>query len=98
VATLLTNFIDSAYIRVIESGCGLGLSQLTLPGILIGGDFCGKKLNRYFAAELRILGQVNLAHAAASELLDDTVVRDGFADHLREYYVEETSKSMKAEN
>jgi hypothetical protein len=25
-------------------------------------------------------------------------VRDGFADHLREYYVGETSKSMKVGN
>ena len=56
--------------------------------------FCGEKLNRYFAAELLVLSQVNLAHTAAPELMDDAVVPDGFADHLREYYVGETSKSM----
>ena len=40
VVALLPDLVDSAYIRVIESGCGLGLSQQTLSGTLIGSDFC----------------------------------------------------------
>jgi len=66
-----------------------------LPGILVSSHFCRQKLNGYFAPELLVFSQVNLAHTAAPELLYDAVVRDGFADHLREYYVGETSKSMK---
>ena len=35
-------------------------------------------------------------HAAAAELLDDAVVRDGLADHWRESYAGEAGKSIKA--
>ena len=66
---------------MIESGRGLGLSQQTLLGALIGSDFCWEELNRHFAAEPLVLSQVDLAHTAAPELLDDAVVRDGLADH-----------------
>ncbi len=43
----------------------------------------------------RVLGLVDDAHAAAAQLLDDAVVRDGLADHWRESYVPERGKSMK---
>src|SRR6478752_1878085 len=39
-AALLADLVDSAYIRVIESGCGLGFSQQALSSTLIGSDFC----------------------------------------------------------
>jgi len=77
-------------------GCRLGLSQLALPGILVGTTSAGRNLIATLRPSLLVLSQVNLAHTAAPELLDDAVMRDGFADHLREYYVGETSKSMKS--
>ncbi len=77
------DLIDSADIRVIESGCGFGLSQQTLFGALIGRDFCWEKLNRHFPVEPLVLSQVDLAHAAAPELLDDAVMRDRLADQCR---------------
>jgi hypothetical protein len=81
VIALLPDLVDSAYIRVIESGRGLGLSQQTLFGSLIGRDFCWEEFNCDFPVEPLVLSQVDLAHAAAPELLDDAVVRDGLVDH-----------------
>src|ERR1700680_4927541 len=54
MAALLGDLVDSAYIRVIESGRSLGLSQQTLSGTLIGCDFCWEKLNSHFSAELLV--------------------------------------------
>ena len=81
VIALLSDLVYRAYIWVIQSGCGLGLPQQTLFSALIGGNFLGKEFNSDFAAELVVLSQVDLAHAAAPELLDDVVVRYGLTDH-----------------
>jgi len=45
---------------------------------------------------LLILGVIHVTHPAATQLLDNAVVRNGLADHWRESYVCETGKSMKA--
>jgi len=81
VIALLPDLVDSADILMIESGGGFGFSQQTLFGALIGRDFCWEEFNRDFPVEPLVLSQVDLAHAAAPELLDDAVMRDGLADH-----------------
>jgi hypothetical protein len=40
-----------------------------------------QELDRHAAPELEILGLVDHAHAAAAELREDPVARDGGADH-----------------
>ena len=81
VIALLPDLIDGAYVRVIESGCRPGLPQKTLFSALIGGDFSGEEFNSDFPAKLLVLSQVDLAHAAAPEPLDDVIVRYGLANH-----------------
>jgi hypothetical protein len=44
-------------------------------------DIFGEKLQGDKAPKLGIRGLVDDAHAPATELLDDPVVRDGLADH-----------------
>ena len=44
-------------------------------------DIFGKKLERDKPTERRVFGLVNYTHPAATELLDDAVVRNGLADH-----------------
>jgi hypothetical protein len=45
----------------------------------------------------RVFGLVDHAHPDATELLDDTVVRDCLADHAQGCYGGSTPKAMKAE-
>ena len=49
---------------------------------------------RQIGAEFSVLGLVDHTHPAAAQLLDDAVVRDGLADHLRECYGVRSGKSM----
>jgi hypothetical protein len=67
------------------------LERLPVVGYVVGKELKGDK-----AAETCVLGLIHHTHPAATELLDDAVVRDGLADHWRESYVCETVKSMKA--
>ena len=62
-------------------------------------DIVGKKFKRDKSAEGDVFGLINYAHAAATELLDDAVVRDSTPDHARpitggKSYVGEKGKSM----
>ncbi len=47
----------------------------------IGAGFGGQELDRDMAAEARVLGFIHHPHAAAAQLGEDAVVRDGVADH-----------------
>ena len=58
---------------MIESGCGLGLSQQRLFSTLTGA-FCGEELNSYFPAERLVLSQVDLAMPPHPELRCATIV------------------------
>jgi hypothetical protein len=48
--------------------------------LAIAGQFVGQELQRDEAMEPGVLGFVDHAHAAAAELLDDAVVREGLPD------------------
>ena len=49
------------------------------------GNFIGQELQGDEAVQTSVLGLVHYAHAAAAELFDDAVVRDGLADHESRY-------------
>ena len=42
-----------------------------------------EELQRHHAAELGILGLIDDTHAAAAQLLQDAIVRNGLANHAR---------------
>jgi hypothetical protein len=48
---------------------------------LVRRQIVRQEFQGYKSAELGVLGLVHNAHAAATQLLDDAVVRDGLADH-----------------
>ena len=52
-------------------------------GLRIFRHVLRQELQRDKAAKFDVLGLVDHTHPAAAELLDDAVVRDGLADHLR---------------
>ncbi len=86
---------------MIESGGRLRLADEAFPGLLVAGELPGKKLERYRAAQLRVLGLVDHTHPAPAELLDYSVMRDRFADHsdyvseFKSLYLLYTNRDMK---
>jgi hypothetical protein len=60
---------------------------MAAPGAtLIDGGLASidpKKLVRDEVVEARVLGLLHHGHSATAQFLDDAVVRDGLADHLR---------------
>src|SRR5271157_3495548 len=78
---LLANVINRADVRMVQRRRGLGFALKARQRLRIAGHFLGQELERDKAMQPRVLGLVDDAHAAASKLFDDAVVRDGLADH-----------------
>ncbi len=72
-----------------------GFPLKTFQRLRILRDIVGQKFQRDEAAKLGVLSLVDHTHAAATELLDDAVVRDGLADHAQACYGGSIDKSMK---
>jgi len=81
VAVLVINLVDGADVGMIQRRGRLGLALKTGERLLVFGNLIGEELESHKPAELHILGLVHHAHAAAAELLDDAVVRDGALNH-----------------
>src|SRR5579864_2664280 len=83
MGVLLADFVDGADIGMVEGGCGLRLALKAGKCLGVFDDVVGKKLQGDETMEGDVLSLVNHAHSAATELLDDAVVRDGLADHYK---------------
>ena len=81
LALVLVDRVDGADPGVVERRGRARLALEALEGGRVGGELGGQELERDVPAELRVLGLVDDAHAAAAELRDDPVVGDGLADH-----------------
>src|SRR5438309_11004906 len=81
---------------MVESGCRTSLATKTFQGLGIVSYFFRQELQSHESAKARVLGFVDNTHAAAAELLNDAVVRDGLADHAQACYGGSLGKSMKA--
>ncbi len=78
---LLADLVDGADVRMVERRGGAGLALEPFQSGSIRAEFRGKKLQGHVPAEGFVLRLVNHAHPAATQLADDTVVRDGLSDH-----------------
>jgi hypothetical protein len=81
VRILLADVVDGADVGVIQSRCGLRLATEAAEGLWIARDFVGQELKSDETVQARVLGLVNHSHAAAAQLFEDAIVRDGLADH-----------------
>ena len=81
LALVLVDLVDRADAGVVERRGGARLALEALERGRVLRHLRGQELQRDVAAELRVLGLVDDAHAAAAELRSDPVVRDGLADH-----------------
>ena len=75
------NSVDRANVWMIERRGGSCLQQKAVQGILIAGELRRQKLQSDSPPQIKVFSLVDHSHAAASELADDAVMRDGLTDH-----------------
>ena len=68
------NFIDVTDEGMIQSGNRDGLPQKALAGEFIVGLSGGQELQRHFARQGGVFGQVDFPHPSFADLLDDPVM------------------------
>ena len=78
---VLVDVVDRADVGVLERGGGARLALQPLEGLRVARQLLGQELQRDASAELQVLGLVDDAHAAAAQLREHAVVRDGLSDH-----------------
>src|ERR1019366_6471345 len=81
LAVLVVNFVDGADVRMIQCRGGFGFALKAAECLRVFGYLVGQEFERNKATELHICGLIDHAHAAAADLAEDAVVRDGLADH-----------------
>src|SRR5882724_11593250 len=82
-AALLADFVNGADVGVIQRGGGSRLTPKTLQGLRVLCQGLRQELQGHEPAQLHVLRFINHAHAAAAELLDDVVMRNGLSDQRR---------------
>jgi hypothetical protein len=97
-----TDLMDRADVRMIKRGSGTSFAAETLKGLWILGDIVRQKLECHETVESGVLRLVDRTHAAATQLLQNAVVRDGrslgeTSPLARPYYGPSSRKSMHCE-
>jgi hypothetical protein len=64
---------------MVQSGGGLGFAAEALQSLGVLGEFFRQELQSHKTVEPGVLGLIDNTHTSAAELLDNAVVRDGFA-------------------
>src|SRR5215831_17348042 len=81
---VFTDFVNRADIRMIQGGSCLGFTLESGQGLGVARDFVGKKLEGNETVKSDVLRLVDNTHPAATELLEDAVMRDCLAEHWAE--------------
>ena len=83
---MLADFVDGADVGVVQGGSSAGFPAEALQRLRVLSYVLGQKLQCDKAAKLGVLSLIDHTHAAATEFLDDTVVRNGLVDHWRRIF------------
>src|ERR1700747_996614 len=81
--TMFPNLINGADVGMVQSGRSTRLSPEALQYLRVFCHILRQEFQSDRSTEFGILRLVHPPPAAASELLDDAVVRDGLANHGR---------------
>src|SRR5262249_9445297 len=79
VALVFADVVNCADIGMIEGGGGAGFSAKAFESLGIGREILREKFESYAAAKALVLGFIDDPHAAATQLLENLVMRDGLA-------------------
>ncbi|MGC1087024.1 MAG: hypothetical protein WA894_01195, partial [Candidatus Acidiferrum sp.] len=74
-----------ADIGMVQRGGGLRFTLETRKRLTILSYFTRQEFHGDESVESEVFGFVDHTHAAVAKLLDDTVMRDGLADHSGQY-------------
>ena len=81
LTVLFANFVDGADVGMVQGGCSLGFALKARECLRVSATSSGRNLRATKRPSSCVLGLVDDTHPATAEFLDDTVVRDGLADH-----------------
>ncbi len=76
----LVDLVDDRDVRVVESRSGAGFAQQALAGLVVV-HVGAQHLERHPAVQAQVLGQVDLAHAALAQALEESVSRGPLSAH-----------------
>ena len=77
----LSHLVNGHDVGMAEGGDGAGLTLEAFEPIRVGCHLLGQHLERHLAPQLGVLGEIDLPHAARTELVQDLVVGELAADH-----------------
>jgi hypothetical protein len=80
LAFVFTNLVNGANIWMVKRGSGLRLPLEAFESLMVSRYIVRQEFQSYEAVQSGVFGLINDTHAAATELLYDSVVRDGLAD------------------
>src|ERR1017187_2554940 len=80
---VLADLVDRADVGVVQGGSGACFPAEAFERLRVLSYVLGQNLQCDKAAKLGVLSLIDHTHAAATEFLDDTVVRNGLVDHWR---------------
>ena len=75
-SVFFADLVNGADVRMIQLGCCSRFSHKSLSCLLICHQTFGQELDRDFAIELRVLGQINLAHPARTKWRADFIATE----------------------
>src|SRR6266849_3943050 len=78
---LLPNIVNHADVGMIERRCRLCLPLETCQRLRVSRYFIRQELECHETVEPAVLGLVDHTHTAATESLDNSIMRDCLADH-----------------
>ncbi len=72
-AVVLAAVVDADHVRVLQAGGGRGLAAEALDELVVLGEAAVQHLERDLAAEVGVLGAVDVGHPARADPVDDPV-------------------------
>src|SRR6266850_1852403 len=80
LAVCFFNVVNRADVRMVERRGGTRFSSEPLEGLAVFRKFLRQEFQRHEAAQLSVFSLVNDTHTAATKLLHDAIVGDGYPD------------------
>src|SRR5678815_408446 len=77
IAINFSDLINSQNVWVIKSGSCLRFLDKAIQFVRVFAELIVQELDRDFAIEFRVLGEIDFTHAAGSDLGNDAVMRQG---------------------